>query len=170
MADQELQRSMPTHREAIHRAAERLFGRSLEIEERAYQALAIVRPNGNAALPQDVWWSATARLPAITRLYDALGIKLSSPSPDRQKWIPASSYGEPILDSTWSLTLVSVFFHHVGREPVYPTLGARMVLADGRLTIESLILGMLESTQIRRKEGRDPRRITNLAFRRLARS
>lgn len=156
------------YRTAIANAVDGLFGRHIDIDERAYQALSVVRWDGRSAQPHDVWLNATALFPGADSLHESLGIPRYRP-PRRQQFTFAGDEDDD--PEVWRATVVMTLFHHRGAgrsvQPTRPTRSAQIVAETGRLTIDAIMTGALEATR-ESGSGGPHRSRTTLVARRLA--
>jgi len=155
-------------RQKIRDSAESLFGRNIDIEERAYQVLEVTAKKGGTPHETHIWASLAKALPAIGLLYEQIGFNPPRISPPWPKSLRRLNLSDPAIHYLeWSRALRSVFC--VAKSYTQKQLlteAGKEVKATGLLGINSLAIGILESTP-RRTIGRT--RHTNLVLQYLAR-
>lgn len=154
-------------RSAITKAAEAFFGGGVAVDERAYRAFELA---GGRAAQDNLWHAAAAVLPAISHFYVELGLDTPTPPvtwPQRVRENQNRGFSHKEWLSTFGAVYSNQATHTKRRHG--DTDAARRVRTMRHITVESMLLSMLESRRFSpRQTIRTPGR-TNLALRRLAR-
>ena len=143
-------------------AAERFFGRRLQIDDRVFRSLGVVtRKTTRAPLSWHVWWSIYLTTPGVAETYEMLGN--GGPMPSDLNWLdPASDYASGLQ---WDRTFRHLFSVR-GPDGDELVPAGHEVKLHGKLSVIDLAVGLLQSGAIERKK-RGDRRLTNLVIRRM---
>lgn len=154
----------------ISAAAAHLFGRPVSFEERALQALEVVTRAGRTPTAAHVWARLAESVPAIHQLYDTLGISFDGvPTHWPPRSIILDPYSHDVDAIDWMRLLQRIFciedavtgaFRH--------TAASEHVAREGTITVRELATSLFQAGRISRHP-QGPQRMTNLAFRALAR-
>jgi hypothetical protein len=157
-------------RAAIKAAADTFFGRTIYVEERVYQAFMVATNMYGAPHETHIWRQLCLVMPSMSTLHDMINSDFD---------YTAHGSGWPlrpfkILDSTtyvqhptwWMPTFLRIFGVRRGEDEKHEyTAAALEVILTGRLTVDNLVLSLLECGQYSVRFGR---RNVNAVTRRLA--
>jgi hypothetical protein len=148
------------------------LGRSVELDERVYQALEVLTRRGTAPTSSHVWACLARSLPAIWRIYAALDYDPST-RPNPQPRVPRILRvdEEDWVDLNWTRTwrdILTVKRGDGGADKL--TLAASNALSNNRLTVVDLASSILQSGSMVRRRLNNEVRLTNLVVRHLAKA